>query len=345
MKRIFLVILCLPLFFLDGKNIMAKEDLIRINNKNFPDLFFQTYIKEKYDKDGDGKLSKKERKRVLSISVGEYSDYQLEYEYPPVESLQGIEFFPELKYINCSGSSLDSLDVTKNTKLRTLICNSNELKRLDVSSNKNLEMLNCSENKIAKLTLKKNRNLIELFCGENRVKKLDVSRNEKLKVLSIEKNKLKKISVTKLKKLQSLTCSFNEITRLNLRSNRRLDTLYCTGNKLKKLDLRNNKLLQYLYCQSNQLIDGNCFLTKSQLSSCESSPQKQTIRVKKIGKYYYIPIKGINRTNEITNLSAGVMTEKGIRLKGKKLPKKITYEYNMFTDGEKKTKVEIKVKK
>ena len=98
------------------------------------------------------------------------------------------------------------------------------------------------------------------------------------------------------------------------------------------LDLSNNRLLSYLFCENNQLVTG-------------ISPQKKTVKVKKIGKYYYIPLKGVNRTNVITDLSDGKITEKGIRLEGKEIPKKITYEYNMFTDGEEKTKVEIRVKK
>ena len=73
--------------------------------------------------------------------------------------------------------------------------------------------------------------------------------------------------------------------------------------------------------------------------------QKRTIKVKKIGKYYYVPVKDFNQTNVVTELSAGKITDKGIQLKGKKIPKKITYQYNMFNDGDQKTKVTITVKK
>ena len=127
--------------------------------------------------------------------------------------------------------------------------------------------------------------------------------------------------------------------------NKQLDILYCFNNQLTELDLSNNTLLRYLYCKNNHLTTGNVKISRTQLENATFSPQKKTIRAKKIGKYYYIPLQGVNRTNEIVKLSTGTMTERGIRLKGKKLPKKITYEYNMFTDGKEMTKVEIRVKK
>jgi len=124
-----------------------------------------------------------------------------------------------------------------------------------------------------------------------------------------------------------------------------LDYLACSNNNIKKLNLRNNHFLAYLYCRNNCLVVGNIKLSYHQLRDTEYVPQKRTIRLKKIGKYYYVPLKGIQQTNEITKLSAGKITDKGIWLTGKKVPKKITYEYNMFTDGENMTKEEIKVKK
>ena len=124
-----------------------------------------------------------------------------------------------------------------------------------------------------------------------------------------------------------------------------MDTLYCNGNKIRKLDLKGNHLLQTLNCEKNELLMGNLNIAFSTLEFVSCSKQSAKIQVKRIKNGYLIPINGKNKTNVLTNLSKGEITNKGIRIKGKKIPKKITYEYNMFTDETKKTKVTIYLKK
>lgn len=338
----------------------------KITKKNFPDNFFRIYVKEEFDKNQDGILSDSEKKKVKNLDVGETSDYQSEYEYPTPYTLKGIEYFTEIKELDCSNCSLSGLDVSKCTKLKTLYCNKNAIKKLNISKNKQLELLNCMNNKISSLDLDENQKITEVYCDSNRLKKVDVMANKQLKILSVSDNKIKKIEVGSLKKLVeiycdrnnirkldvsgnkklvTLNCYKNRLKKLDLKKNKNLDLLACSGNRLSSLDLSKNRLLAHLYCENNQMVTGNVKLPHSQFSRTDISPQKRTVKVKKIGKYYYIPLKGINKTNVITNLSTGKITKKGIRLKGKKIPKKITYEYNMFTDGNEKTKVEIRVKK
>ena len=124
-----------------------------------------------------------------------------------------------------------------------------------------------------------------------------------------------------------------------------LDYLHCNNNQLTSLDLTNNKLLTTLRCSGNKLITGNVHITSTQLKDCEIQDQKSTIKLEKHGEYYYVPLPNIKKTTAIQNLSVGLMTERGIRLKKSEIPKKLTYEYNMFTDGDKLTKVTINIKR
>lgn len=323
----------------------AEAKSIKINDTNFPDLYFQEYILATVDKNGDGTLNNSERNAVTILDVGGSSEYQLELEYLPVESLKGIEYFPNLKKLNCSESALTELDVSKNTKLVELRCNGNGLEKLNISNNRNLVRLYCQDNQLKSLSCKRNKKLTELFCGNNKIKKINVSKNKKLTQLSVSGNRLKKIDVSSLKNLKGLYASDNKLTALNVSKNKNLTELYVQNNRLKKLNLKKNRWLQTLYCENNQLVTGNLYLTLSTLETAVFSGQSTTIRVKKIKKGYLIPLSGVNRTNVLTNLSKGKITNKGIVIKGKKLPKKITYTYNMFTDGTKKTKVTIRLKK
>lgn len=366
-SKICVIILSLlaGLMLMGSKEIMAAKN-VTINDSTFPDLYFQEYILSTVDKNGDGKLSDAERKVIKVIDVGENSEYQLELEYPPSQSMKGIEYFPNLEKLNCSGSALNELNVTKNTKLIELRCNGNQIKKLNISKNRKLARLYCQDNQLKSLSCKKNTKLTELFCGGNKIKTIDVSGNRKLTELSVSHNKIEKLNVSKMRNLTGLYASENKLTKLDVSKNtklinlyvqnnqlkklsvnrnKQLDTLYCNGNKIRKLDLKGNHLLQTLNCEKNELVMGNLNIAFSTLEFVSCSKQSAKIQVKRIKNGYLIPINGKNKTNVLTNLSKGEITNKGIRIKGKKIPKKITYEYNMFTDEAKKTKVTIYLKK
>ena len=209
--------------------------------------------------------------------------------------MNGIEYFPKLKKLDCTQCGLRALNVSGNKELEELNCSDNYLEELNVKKNKKLKDLFCSDNMLKKLELKKLSNLKEICCGGNQLKKLDVTHN---------------------KKLITLECDRNKLTFLNVSKNKQLDYLHCGDNRIRKLDLSKNRLLQTFRCDGNRMITGNVKLSRTQLERCEAASQKATIRRKKIGKYYYLPLQGVLRTNVISNLSYGKITSKGIR--GKK---------------------------
>jgi|GEM_PF-2453438 len=65
-----------------------------------------------------------------------------------VASLAGLNYFSNLTYINCSGSTnaaFTSIDVTANAALKTLLCkNNSKLKSIDISKNQVLTTLDCT---------------------------------------------------------------------------------------------------------------------------------------------------------------------------------------------------------
>ena len=366
MKQLFIVLFIAmsAILFGEKQNIEAKS--VAINDDNFPDFYFQVFIKNSFDTNKDGKLSDKERAAITEINVGRPSEYRSDLEYPAPDTLEGIEFFPNLKKLYCSECYLDYLDVSKNKKLEELNCNDNNLQKLNLKNNTKLKMLRCSYNKLKKININKNKKLQTFYCSDNKIKKLNVDKNKKLEDIIISGNLLKKIDITKLsnlksiccgenklkkldisknKKLNCLECHTNKLTKLNVSKNKLLDYLHCGENAIRKLDLRKNKLLTTFRCDGNRLLTGNVKLSRTQLTRCEAATQKAIIKIKKIGRYYYIPLANVVGTNVISNLSYGKLTSKGIRVKKSTLPKTITYNYNMFTDGEELTKVTIRTKK
>ena len=136
------LLFCLLLFFLalSGKNVYA-DDSVPINESTFPCLDFRYYVRNHFDTDGDSILSPEELSSVINIEAEDSS----------FTSLQGIEYFTSLEYLDCKRNSLTSLDISKNTKLETLICYGNNITGLDISNCPRLQFAysqgDCSYNK------------------------------------------------------------------------------------------------------------------------------------------------------------------------------------------------------
>ncbi len=144
---------------------VVPEGSIAIDASNFPDPEFRAYVKAKLDTDNNNSLSESERNAVTKIDVHAKS----------IDSLKGIEFFPNLETLYCYNNKLTSLDVSKNEKLADLWCSQNNLTSLDVSKNPELKELWCSDNNLTSLDVSKNTNLTSLNCNQNRLTSLDVS--------------------------------------------------------------------------------------------------------------------------------------------------------------------------
>ena len=215
-----------------GQN--ATDTYINVNEDNFPDDAFRTYVSNNIDTDKNGVLSTSERVSANVI-------------YAPglgIENLTGIAYFPNLESIECPNNRLTDLDLSKNTMLRILdvgnshtvndgaALNYNRLTALDVSGCQSLTLLDCSGNALTALSLNHNQRLETLICDGNALATLDVS---------------------SLSNLYNLSCSANDLTALDLSANTQLTTLNCSANALTSLDLSQNTYLNQLECSDNYL--------------------------------------------------------------------------------------------
>ena len=265
-KRI--ISLCLALVLLlcllpAAPTAAAAGDVV-INETNFPDDIFRSYVSETFDQNGDGVLSPDEIENAISI----------ECSWKGISSLKGIEYFTAIKtlycghnqltaldlsnntqliWFECGNNQLTALDVSQNPALFELSCYDNQLKSLDVSKNTALEWLSCDNNQLTVLNLSKNTALDRLYCGGNQLTALDVSKNTALKYLYCYENQLTLLDVSKNTALETLSCGGNRLTSLDVSKNTALETLYCSGNRLTALDVSKNPELNDLYCNDNQL--------------------------------------------------------------------------------------------
>ena len=123
----------------------AEEGGVEINKDNFPDESFRNYVgTDEIDLDEDGFLSQDEIKQVTELDLSDF---------PDCKTLEGIEFFTELRELRCNSSGLTEIDVSLNTELEYLDCAYNPIKSLSVAKNTKLMKLYCEGTKISSLDL------------------------------------------------------------------------------------------------------------------------------------------------------------------------------------------------
>ena len=240
----------------EAQPLMAGENTVRINSTNFPDADFRQYVKDNFDWNGNGWLSDSEINAVTEIYLPhEYSE-SLERQVCDLDlnSIDGIEFFPNLTTLDCIGNiSLETIDISLNTKLTELWCNDCGLGTLNVSSNLYLRSLFCNNNNLKTLDVSKNTLLADLDCDNNKIKTLNVANNVMLYYLSCGGNQLSTLDVSKNPGLEMLYAWGNQLTSLDISANTALTTLDCSNNKLTALNVSNNKNIEYLSCEENNI--------------------------------------------------------------------------------------------
>ena len=215
---------------------------VYITDANVPDKTFREYLLKQFDKDGNGVLTPAERYAVTEIDV--------ENKY--ISNLSGLQFFPNLKVLNCSHNRLTKLDVSENTVLQELVCWENQLTSLDVSQNTALQELACFENQLTSLDVSQNPALQKLNCGHNRLTSLDVSKNTELTYLKCSYNRLTELDVSKNTELTYLDCGYNRLTELDVSQNTKLTALYFVSNKITSLQADNCTNLTVIFTGSNK---------------------------------------------------------------------------------------------
>ena len=144
-------------------------------------------------------------------------------------SLQGIEYFTALEKLNCTSNSLTSLDVSKNTKLKTLYCISNNIATLVFPDTETLEEVQCNANRLTSLDVSKCTGLKTFYCINNALPSLDLSNCTKLEDLSCTENQLTALDVSKNTALKRMGCYNNQLSTLDISmlSSLNMSFLYC----------------------------------------------------------------------------------------------------------------------
>ena len=223
--------------FIDFVLIPVTYNDVNINETTFPDTNFRNWLlAQSYG--NDNVITGDEIASVTKITARTCG----------IEDLTGLEHFPalvELDVSNDDGTAEDSwnritaIDLSANTRLRTLYCDNNLLTSLDLSNCTDFKNLSCNNNKLASLNVTGNPRLSILSCQRNMLTALDVSQNLLIDQLFCEYNQLSSIDVTNHNKMIIFNCNDNQLTSLDLSGCKQLFQLYFYNNKINGQAMQN----------------------------------------------------------------------------------------------------------
>lgn len=201
--------------------------------KSIEDPAFAEWCRTNLDANHNGHISAKEAAAVEEIVITDCG----------VNSLKGLDIFPNLQTLDCRYNNLTDLDLSGNRNLVKLDCQFNKLATLTFSK-ADIENLACSNNSITDLDVTALKNLKALFCGSNAMETLTLGEKPELKTLACFDNRLKELDLTACPLLETLDCRANELESLDLSCNPCLTrTLGLSYNNITVIDLSANKAL------------------------------------------------------------------------------------------------------
>ena len=239
------------------------------------------FIDDNADVNNDGEIDVNE---ALAVTM---MDVSVPYNagWTPITTLEGIQYFTNLEYLNFENHTVTAVDLSALTVLNSIDCSRNELTSLDFITNPNsLETLDCSLNPFITVDLSSYINLKNLSIAAcNSLTSLDVSALTNLEFLNYSFNsQLSSLNLENQTNLQELHCSFNQIANFDFLSNlNQLKLLRCNSNLLAEINISNLINLEELICSNNQLtsidLTNNLNLTKldcsdNQLTELELIP-------------------------------------------------------------------------
>ena len=309
---------------------LPKEGEVSINVKNFPDSAFREYVKTEFDQDKNDVLSVDELKAATRINF--YGNTQ-------IKSVKGIEYFTSLLELRCWETSIESLDLTSNKKLKVLNCtHSQNLTSLNIMGLEELESLDLGNTGIKDLKVKSNKRLKSLQAGAE-IDELDVSSNSELLYLQCSGTKITQLDLSQNKALMGLSVNSTDIKELDISANLDLEWLECANTNINILDVSQHKNLERLTCMNSPLaylnIGNNEKLTT--LNKTDS-----TVNLDVVGSSFNIKeaFKGIN-PNNMTMISGGDLDKETGIMSHYQVGTPIVYKYDCGTSGNGKETIQV----
>ena len=220
------------------------------------DSEFKTYCLTNFDQDKNGKISLAEAEKVEEIDIDAY-DHDNKVATGTKKSLKGIEYFTNLKQLNCSGNQLTALDVAQNKVLEYLYCDHNKLTSLRLNDGKTLKNLHVGGNQLTSLDVSGFVALEMLSVDDNPLTTLSIKGCVKLGVLSTDKTALTSLDASGCLAMTQFMCEDSKLQSIDMSGCTALEQVHCTNGELKTLNLSGCTQLAHLVLDDNKLTSIN----------------------------------------------------------------------------------------
>lgn len=279
MKKNYLLMLVNVVSFTAIGQIVSISDSNLKNillNTNCAQLTNPTWLTD-VDVNNDGEIQLSEAANVLklNISTNEFNSSG------NINSLNGLELFPNLTELNCKGNSIANLDASVFPNLTKLDCSYNQLTQLNVSGLSQLTQLNCSKNHLTQLNIQNLTDLKILYCIFNNLTQINLSGLTELENFQADVNQLNDVVLANNTGLKLLSIPGNSLTQLDIQSAPNIESLSLNTNNLSTLNFSGLNHLRYVDVSNNLFTDIN--LSQTPLLNnliCVNNPNLTTINVR-----------------------------------------------------------------
>lgn len=136
--------------------------------------------------------------KIMYAEVTKITSFSMPNTYKEnLESCKGLEFLTNLEYLYLSDcKNLKTLDVSKLTKIESLIVKNCPITDITFGNHNNLKYIQLEDNKLKKFDASFFPNLTNLYLSNNELTEINLKGCSKLKALLLINNKLKSIDIT-----------------------------------------------------------------------------------------------------------------------------------------------------
>lgn len=229
------------------------------------------------DLNGDGEVQISEAASITGLNVST-SNFNTSAD---ILSLEGIQYFTNLKVLICNGNQIVNLDVSMLTALKNLECSYNPIQNLNVTGLSNLTELRCNHNQLSQIDTTGLNNLQLLYCIYNNLTSLDFSELTNLTDLQFDYNSVSNLTFGNNSAISTLSCANNLLTALDLQHLPNLVTFWADSNMITSMNLNGLNALQYLFVSNNALTEVDASLSNQLFYvDCSNNPNLTSINVR-----------------------------------------------------------------
>lgn len=292
---------------------------ISINEPNFPDPAFRSYVAAAFDTNGSNVLSLEERDAVTEIRCAHMN----------IRSLQGIHFFPKLTMLFCDRNLLAEIDLSHNPEITYLSCMQNPVTELNITGCRKMQTLDISYTSINAVNLQQMPELAELTIGNQPLTQLDLSGNPNLHHLIVTDADIRSLDIAANSNLETLIVADTWLASLNIGSKPNLPYLIAGNNYLVTLDLRQAPACAWIQAGGNYLVSiHGCASVQYEAADTSDQGTYEAAVSASDGTFDFAAVDPDFARGTVTNLSKGSLS--GSVLSGVQPGDTVTYTY---TDG------------